>query len=274
MIFKHIVSGDAAEAGVSALLPPEDRDILNMDDDLSLGPLADVDAVVPHHRAVFWRKVLGPQAMEIEARGGDSVDVRLARASASFRRLAEVDRPCLVWCGGGPNEQLALRRAAHFLRSSGQPLWIAEAPARDDGTSSIGALDADALAAAFERRREMALPDRAALARDWFALCGEGAAATLRQVVPAPGTGDRVTRIRFITCPLTQHDPLIQAEATPDWEPSADVVGRAMLRLRENLATDVFVYWRLRELARRGWLEIELPEAGMEASRIRLRPPS
>ncbi len=268
MHYHHIVSGDLARDGVAALLPPEDLAILDMDDDLSVGPLVDVDAVVPHHRGVFWRKVLGPQAMEIEASGGDSVEVRLARASAAFRRLAEVERPCLVWCGSGPNEQLALRRAAHFLRGSGQPLWIAEPPPREDGaTTSIGALDADALAAVFELKRELPLADRARLARDWFAVCGEGDAGTLRQVETAPGG-----RLSIATHPLTVHDPLIQAAATPDWAPGVDIVGRAMQQLRENLVTDVFVYWRLRELARRGLLEIDLPEAGIEASRIRRKP--
>src|SRR6185295_18373948 len=93
MQFQHIVSGDMAAASLKTALNLAHADIVNMDDDLSVGPLADVDAAAPIHRA-------------------------------AFRRLAADNRPCLVWCGTGANEQLTLRRTAHFLQKPGRALWV------------------------------------------------------------------------------------------------------------------------------------------------------
>lgn len=269
MQFQHIVTGDMATASVKAALNLDPADIVNMDDDLSVGPLTDVDSVAPIHRAAFWRKIFGPQAKEYEDLYGESMDAKLARTSAVFNRLAASNRPCLVWCGTNANEQLTLRRTAHFIRTSPRAFWFVEVKPADqkplppNWSTAVAVLNESELASIYERRRELSQDERTVFAEDWRDVCADGNDASLRMVV-----NDNIE-----THPISTYDAHILAQMQSDWQRTVRVVGNAMAKLEKHEASDTFIFWRLRELAKRGHLEIDLPDAGMRESKIRLLPP-
>jgi hypothetical protein len=269
MQFQHIVTGDMAAASLKAALNLVDSDIVNMDDDLSVGPLTDVDAAAPIHRAAFWRKVMGPEAADYERNYGTSIDSILATTSAAFKQLASDSRPCLVWCGTNANEQLTLRRTAHFLRTAPRALWIVEVKPADqkplplNWSTAVALLRESELVLIYERRRELSPSERAGFAEDWRKVCANGDDTSLRMVVNG----------RIETQRITAYDDHIHRQMQPGWQPTVRVVGNAMGHLEEHEASDTFIFWRLRELAKRGHLEIDLPDAGMRESKIRLLPP-
>ena len=268
MQFLHIVSGDSALSNVKKALALDDRDLLDMDDDLSIGPLADVDAPAPVHRAAFWRKVFGPQTVD-ENHDGVSIDVKLATTSAKFTRLANEERPCLVWCGTNPNEQLTLHRTAYYLRAATQPLWLIEVKSEDQKplpphwSTAVAVLRESELATLYQRRRSLDIKERSALAENWRRVCAESDAGTLRIFV----AGSIETR------PISFFDEGLLKEVTPDWRQTVRAIGNAMGHIEEHCAGDAFLFWRLRELAKRGHVEIDLPGAGMRDSKTRLSSP-
>ena len=265
MQFQHIVTGDMAAASVKTALNLDPADIVNMDDDLSIGPLTDVDAVTPVRRAAFWRKVMGPQAADYERNHGSSIDTKLAATSAVFRHLPADTRPALVWCGSNANEQLTLRRTAHFLHTSSRSLWIMEVKASDQRplplhwSTAVALLNENELASIYERRRELLPSERAIVADDWRNICAYGDDTSLRMVVNG----------RIETQQITAYDDHILAQIQPGWQRTVRVVGDAMGRLEEHEASDTFIFWRLRELAKHARVEIDFPDAHMRDSKIR-----
>jgi len=262
-LFQHIVSGDMASDSLRQALELDDADIVNMRDDLAVGPLGDVDGPALH-RADFWRRVYGPEASEFEALHG-RFEARLADTTAAFRGLPHDPRPCLIWHGSGATEQLTLRRACHFLADASRDVWAVEilpadhAPLPPHWCTAVAVQKPHELARIFDRRRRLSLQERKPLAQEWVAFVSAGHDDSLRHPIP----GGVETR------PITGYDSRVLAEMTREWERTVRVVGNTMGHAEDALISDAFIFWRVRELARAGKLELEPFDAGMRESRVR-----
>ena len=261
--FQHIVSGNCAADSVRAALHLEDGDIVNMADDLAVGPLGDVDGD-GSLRATFWRRVFGPQAAEFESMHGPFA-LSLAKVAAAFRGLPQDPRPCLVWHGSGATEQLTLRRTCHFLANTPREIWSVEILPKDQTPlpphwcTGVGVQNPDELARIVTRRRKLTTGERERLAAEWRACVGNGETGTLRH----PVLGGIETR------PISDYDPRVLAETTGSWQETRRIVGNTMGHAEDAMISDAFIFWRIRELARTGLLELEPFDASMRDSRAR-----
>jgi hypothetical protein len=263
--FQHVVSGDHAFESLTQALQLAAGDAVNMADDLAVGRLGDVDAESSPLRAAFWRQVFGPQAPAFEAEHG-GFELRLAEVARAFRALPSDPRPCLVWHGNGATERLTLDRACHFLDGSAREIWSIEILPEDqrplplNWLTGVGMLRPAELARLFTRRRRLPAGERTRHAEEWRGLVRSGNAETLRHPLP-----DRIE-----TRPISTYDDRILAEATDVWQETKRVVGDAMVHSEDAFIGDAFIFWRIREMARAGRLELEPFAAGMRDSRVRL----
>jgi hypothetical protein len=259
--FQHIVSGDLAAGTLATALQLDDRDIVIMRDDLSVGPLSDVDQPPSAIRRAFWDRVLGPELAQFEAANGND---QLAGTAAAFADLSADPRPCVIWCGTGANEQLTLRRAAHFLEDTARPIWVADVLPGDQKPlppywrTGVGVLNAAELTAIFPRRRLIGGGERRSLASDWRRVLAESSGETMCTFFPG----------KVETRSIASHDARIVAAADTDWQRTVRLVGEVMASSEEPIS-DIFIFWRLRELSRRNALELDLPDAPMRESRVR-----
>src|SRR5262249_30820897 len=115
------------------------------------------------------------------------------------------------------------------------------------------------LAAIYPRRRLISAEERIRLAAEWRAACAESSHDTMRHFA-----ADRVE-----TRPIDSRDTYILSFAGPEWGNAARLVGEAMARTEDAYLSDVFIFWRVRELARLGRLELDPIDAGMRESRVR-----
>ena len=267
--FQHVVSGDSAADSLRTALDLGPADLVNMRDDLSLGPLGDVDAAESPQRAAFWRKIYGPQAAAFEDRWGPFA-AGLAETAKRFRHLPDDPRPCLVWFGNGANEQLTLRRTASFLDGNAREIWAAEvlpsdhAPLPPFWVTGVGVLRSDELPRVYERRRLLGAAERSALAEGWRRVRVESSDDTLRHY----------TAGQIETRPIDSFDARILRATRSDWTVTARVVGDAMAGCwdgseEDALISDAFIFWRLRGLAKQGKVEIDRPDSGMRESKVR-----
>jgi hypothetical protein len=189
--FQHVISGDLAVASVQEALHLEDGDVVNMADDLAVGPLGDVDG-----EGEVW-----------------TVEIL-------------------------PEDQAPL-----------PPHWC----------TGVGVQKPDELARIFTRRRTLALGERQRLAAEWRACVAHSEADTLRHPVP----GGIETRA------ISDYDPRVLTEVTESWQETRRIVGNTMGHAEDAMISDAFIFWRIRELARTGLLELEPFDASMRDSRAR-----
>ncbi|KGM31185.1 DUF3658 domain-containing protein, partial [Inquilinus limosus] len=70
--------------------------------------------------------------------------------------------------------------------------------------------------------------------------------------------------------PIDTHDAEILAAVGDDWMPAGRAVGRPMGTITGFFATDAFCFWRLRQLAAQGKVEIEGSPTTIRGCRVRL----
>ena len=261
--FQHIVSGDTALEAVKSAFNLDDDDLVNMDDDLSLGPLQDLDAGHAQ-RASFWRRVFGSQAAAFEAEHRTFRD-GIAATSAAFRALPQDERPCLVWFGTGANEELTLRRGAYALSNSAREIWAAEVlpvdqkPLPKHWCTAVGVCREDDLRAIYTRRRLFSADERRTLADEWAKAVAESSDDTLRHYAEG----------RIETRPIGSYDDRLIATIGDTEHRTVRIVGDVMGNTEDAYVSDAFLFWRLRELARVGILVLDPFEAPMRESRVR-----
>jgi hypothetical protein len=258
--FQHIITGDSAVGSIKQALGIEAGDIVCQSDDLSIGPLGDVDAAPSPVRWAFWREVFGADPDDGET------DIRqLGVATKSFHNLPGDLRPCVVWFGTNANEQLTLRRTAHFLEGISRPLWAIEVLPEDQRPlplhwcTGVSVLNPKELTAIFPRRRLVSDDEKHRLAAEWRALCAESSDATMRHFVDG----------RVETRPIDSYDQRIRDGAGTDWGNMARLVGDIMGQTEDAYVSDIFLAWRIYQLAEKGLLEIDQPGAPMRESRVR-----
>ena len=249
----HITCGDLAADSVRQLLA-EGNELRVLRDDLAVGPLADVESPPCETRMAFWE---GVWPIGLEPRPDFS---GIANDAEWLARLPHQPRQITVWHGDSASEQLMLARVAAALEGSAIPLHEV---ACGNGDSRVGTRMAvsmhapDALAALYQPR--LVAPARIAeLAGQWRAAVKESAA--IRRWVDGRFVGEDHSRI----------DSELLAACGNDWTPLARAMAEVMSHCDGFFATDLFLYWRARELAKRGFIEFS-DGAEAEYSQVQVR---
>ncbi|MEN0106024.1 MAG: DUF1835 domain-containing protein [Pseudomonas sp.] len=234
----HVVCGDNAVEGVTRVVG-EDLSLQVLRDDLAVGPLAGVDRAPCSERAAFWQTVW-PAAVQPapDFAGGLGDDVQW------LNQLATHTEPVTLWHGDSCSEQLMLCRVAAALKHSHLPFF--EVPC-GTGDSRV----------AWRRAVAMHAPDdllnlyqpklvsparRQHLAAQWQQAVAEN--ALVRRWFDGAFHGEDYRVI----------DTALLAACSDQWQPLARAMAEVMGHCDGFFATDFFLFWRARELAKAGRL--------------------
>ncbi|WP_175720937.1 DUF1835 domain-containing protein [Burkholderia anthina] len=248
----HVIQGGTAAASLREALAQAGRDelVVGLLDDLAVGPLKGADET-HDTRAAFWQRVLGDQVPDWHT----EVEHEFARLD----QLAMDTGQVVVWHAPSVGDKLLLRRVAYHLRNVPQRL----------NEVRLSAADLDA-------------PERAALARSDQA-CSTGmfspAALARKRPVAAPISVLRIGRLalewqeaKHLNAELrywvsntiksgqyADLDALIVAHTDPGWRPARQLVGGIMAGADRGglFVSDAIAWWRCRELAAAGRLELQ-----------------
>jgi hypothetical protein len=249
----HITCGDLAADSVRQLLA-EGNEVRILRDDLAVGPLADIESPPCNTRLAFWEKVW---PVGLEPRPDFS---GIANDAEWLARLADQSRQITVWHGDSASEQLMLTRVAAALEGSSIPLHEVACGTGDSrvGTRLAVSMRApDALAALYQPR--LLEPARIAdLAGQWRAAVDENAA--IRRWIDGRFVGEDHSRI----------DSGLLAACGDDWMPLARAMAEVMGHCDGFFPTDLFLYWRAREVAKHGVIELS-DGAEAEYSKVQVR---
>lgn len=256
----HLLCGDAAVPGLASVLGAErlDESLRVLRDDLAVGPLADAEQPPCATRVAYWQ-ALWPEAMLVpDFRGGLNDDARWLAA------LPGQARPVTVWHGDSCAEQLLLARVAAALEGSSVPLWEVACGTGDSGVAqrrAVSMCTPEELRALYRPQR-LGPARRRKLAAQWRAALAENAA--IRRWRDGAFRGEDLSVI----------DASLVQWSSPQWQPLIRLLAEVMARCEGFFATDMFLFWRVRELAASGQLELA-GEAGVTdtgALQVRLRP--
>ncbi|UNG18786.1 DUF1835 domain-containing protein [Stutzerimonas zhaodongensis] len=249
----HITCGDLAADSVRQLLA-EGNELRILRDDLAVGPLADIESPPCKTRMAFWE---GVWPVGLEPRPDFS---GIASDAEWLARLPDQARQITIWHGDSASEQLMLARVAAALEGSAIPLHEVACGTGDSrvGTRMAVSMHApDALAALYQPR--LVAPARIAeLAGQWRAAVEESAA--IRRWVDG----------RFVGEDHSQIDSELLTACGNDWMPLARAMAEVMGHCDGFFATDLFLYWRARELAKHGVIELS-DGAEAEYSQVQVR---
>lgn len=252
----HITCGDLAADSVRQLLA-EGNEVRVLRDDLAVGPLADIETPPFRMRVAFWE---GVWPVGLTPRPDFS---GIASDAEWLVELADQSRQITVWHGDSASEQLTLARVAAAMEGSAIPLHEVACGTGDSrvGTRMAVSMHApDALAALYQPR--LVEPARIAdLARQWREAVEENAAVR------------RWNNGRFVGEDNAQIDRELVAACRDDWMPLARAMAEVMGHCDGFFPTDLFLYWRARELARRGDILLS-DNAEAEYSKVQVRRPS
>lgn len=235
----HLTCGDLAADSVRPLLGDGDE-FRVLRDDLAVGPLADIESPPCAKRVAFWEGVWPIGLAPRPDFAGVAADAQWLAG------LASQSRPVTVWHGDSASEQLLLARVAAALEGSALPLRevaCGTGDSRVDTRKAVSMHAPDALAALYQPRAVE--PQRMAeLASQWRAAVQESAA--VRRWIDGRFVGEGYARI----------DTELAASCGDNWMPLARAMAEVMRHCDGFFATDLFLYWRARELAERGAIEL------------------
>ncbi|WP_447595302.1 DUF1835 domain-containing protein [Aquipseudomonas campi] len=240
----HLVCGDAAVEGVSFVLGEAVATscLRVLRDDLAVGPLGDVEQPHCPRRAAFWQAVW-PQAVQPVPDFAQELDAD-AHWLASLAQHAE---PVTLWHGDSASEQLLLARVAAALQLSDVPLWEVACGSGDSRVATRRAVSMhapEAVRALYQPKRVDAQRQQH-LASQWQSALRDD--ASIRRWRDGAFHGEDYTAI----------DTQLLASSSPEWQPLARVMASVMARCDGFFATDFFLFWRARELAAAGQLQLD-----------------
>ncbi|MDH4558919.1 DUF1835 domain-containing protein [Pseudomonas sp. BN417] len=238
----HLVCGDMAVEGVIRVIgDAAARGLRVLRDDLAVGSLADVERPPCTGRAQFWLDVWP-----------DTVTPRpdfapgLSADADWLAGLASQSQPVTVWHGDSCSEQLLLARVAAALAHSELPFWEVPCGTGDSSVRkrrAVGMIEPEALGAYYlprlvdaERKQRLAAQWRAAVTAN----------AAIRRWRDGDFQGEDHSTV----------DAVLLAACTPEWQPLPRVMAEVMAGCDGFFVTDFFAFWRARELAARGCVEL------------------
>ncbi len=239
----HLVCGDSAVEGVTRVIgdAAAAQGLRILRDDLAVGPLADVEQAPCAGRAQFWLDVW-PSAVTPRPDFG----VGLSADAGWLAALARQERPVTVWHGDSCSEQLLLARVASALGGCGLPLWEVSCGTGDSRVRqrrAVGMIEPAALGAYYQPRQVDSVR-QAQLAGLWRAAVAANAAIRRWRDGDFHGEDHQVV------------DAIFLAACTSDWQALPRVMAELMAGTDGFFVTDYFAFWRARELAAQGLVEL------------------
>ena len=254
----HLVCGDNAVEGVASVLGEDvARSFLRvLPDDLAVGPLKDIEQPPCTRRAAFWRAVW-PEGVHPMP----DFERDLGADAQWLAGLADQDHGVTVWHGDSASEQLLLARVAAVLEHSDLPFWEVPCGSGDSSVTHRRAVAMHTPTDLAERYlpRQVGPERRHYLATQWRSVLAEGAG--IRRWRQEVFHGEDFS---FIDADLLQH-------CSSDWQPLARVMADVMASCDGFFATDFFLFWRARELAAQGRVEIGGEPAANGYGNLRVR---
>ncbi|WP_313026832.1 DUF1835 domain-containing protein [Pseudomonas lopnurensis] len=253
----HLTCGDLAGDGVRALLAGREpqAQVRVMRDDLAVGPLGDIESPPCAARAAFWERVwpdeVTPRPAFTRELAGDA------------RWLAELPGqvPAVtVWHGDSASEQLLLGRVAAALQGSGCMLQEVACGTGDSRVGSRKAVSMHPPEALAERYRPQPVDSlrQVLLAAAWDEQCAAAHGIRRWRDGHFHGEGYQAIDNGLLAASPTAFGPLARA--------MAEVMGHC----DGFFPSDFFLYWRARELAAAGQLELRGdPAAGYRDLQVR-----
>ncbi|TWI57574.1 uncharacterized protein DUF1835 [Pseudomonas duriflava] len=255
----HITCGDVAADSVRQVLGDEIAAALLrvMHDDMAVGPLQDVDQPPCSIRAAFWTSVWPADIPVADFSGELSIEADW------LKYLAKADRPVTVWHGDSASEQLLLCRIAATLEHSSVELYDVPCGTGISATNqrrAVGMCSPEQLRTFYTPHLVDAKRQRA-LAEQWHKAVREN--AQVRRWREGAFHGEAFAMV----------DSVLTSQCPSEWGPLARVMAETMVRTEGFFASDFFLFWRARELAAQGVLELEGPaDASYMHYRVRLLP--
>lgn len=255
----HIVPGDSAGGSLVEAIRGAgwDDEVLRFRDDLSCGP---IDPDEPSTRAAWWDRFY------------DESDVA-AHLADFWERVAATDDRLVVWFG-----RHSARELAFFLawvdRLGERPFQIVDVTGRRlpsrraDGSTgwsrpvqAVSIVQPDALRSLLGKETPVTAPDRDESRQRWQRLRRENAAFRI------------VTETGLASAPIDYVDPLLLAQATPEWQAVARIAAYTMGYNSEPYfqVHELMLQARLVALVERGMLLADGDPWNMSC-RVRLSP--
>ncbi len=239
----HLTCGDLAGDGVRALLARHEPEaqVRVLRDDLAVGPLSGVDSAPCAARAAFWEQVWPAEVAPRPAFADELVaDARW------LANLAKQAAAVTVWHGDSASEQLLLARIAAVLQGSSCGLHEVACGTGDSRAGqrmAVSMHSSEALAALY---RPQAVPAsrQAELAAVWHEQ--RARPHDIRRWCEGAFRGEDYRLI----------DAALVAASHDEFAPLARAMAEVMGHCDGFFPTDVFLYWRARELAAAGQLEL------------------
>lgn len=237
----HLTCGDLAADSVRQLLASDnDAEVRVLRDDLAVGPLVDIECPPCPARVAFWEDVWPAAMVPRPDFTGVAADAEWLAA------LPSQSRPVTVWHGDSASEQLLLTRVAAALEGLSLPMHEVICGTGDSRvrTRMAVSMHAPDVLAGLYQPRPVDAARVAELASQWRAAIAENAA--IRRWVDGHFIGEDHQLI----------DNQLTEACSQDDRPLARAVAEVMGHCDGFFATDLFLYWRARELARQGVLAL------------------
>ncbi|RRV78667.1 DUF1835 domain-containing protein [Stutzerimonas stutzeri] len=253
----HLTCGDLAGDGVRNLLADREpgAEVRVLRDDLAVGPLSDVDSPPCAARVAFWEQ-LWPD--ELTPRPLFAHDL-----AADARWLAELAGQAdnvIVWHGDSASEQLLLARVCAALQGCRlQEVACGTGDSRAGRRKAVSMHSPEALAALY-RPQAVSVSRQTELAAVWHQQCA--GTYGIRRWDNGTFSGEDYQLI----------DATLIAASPDEFAPLARAMADVMGHCDGFFATDLFLYWRARELTTAGHLEVRGdPAAGYRDLQVRRR---
>ncbi len=235
----HVVCGDNAVESVTQVVG-EELSLYVLRDDLAVGPLVDVDQPPCAARAAFWQ-ALWPASVQPApdfSTLSDDVDW--------LANLATQSEPVTVWHGDSCSEQLMLCRVAAALQHSDLPFFEVPCGTGDSRVAwrkAVAMHAPDELLGLYEPKL-VSPARRQQLAAQW------------QQAVTDNDLVRRWFNGRFEGEDFHVIDTVLINACSDQWQPLARVMAQVMGHSDGFFPTDFLLFWRARELARVGKVQL------------------
>lgn len=232
----HLVVSEGAANWIREGLRPFGRQdgIEHFDDDLTVGPIHDVDRGAAS-RAAWWRHVDNGKVWPTP---------RALDDAETWKRVVHDERDVVLWYAPHPNEYIYALRACWFLRRNSSRVYEVRLPANSNPRlqpfyGAVGIIGPKGVAAAWPSVRR--IRNVGARAQRWVDLRAQR------------DDGFRELRgARIVERAITIHDEVLVSACADAWTASGLVLARVLSQVPTGTAV---LSWRVRELLASGALE-------------------
>ncbi len=255
--FLHICRAGNIADGIQNHFAVPANQILSFADDLTFGPLDDIDTGAINRASFLKQAYEGSVLRQMEMQG--RLEQILQREASQLQfDTPRTPKPIVIWHGNNAADQLLLRRVVCQLRHQIRPLFELNLPLRDkngvvyDSETAVPA--PDCVEQLWTRLNPIDMTRQQILIADWQRLRKNKG---LRQI-----SGQRLT-----VHSLDALDARILQLFGSEWKSIDDIGAKTVTEIDGNPVSSRFVQWRIRELVSERKLETK-SDKGVEWARV------